>query len=107
MVADVKQSIEKEKKNGGKSHEGPQQSVAMVKYHRKEIRVCVCACAWAYFVLECVCDPHTAECSRKQPARVPGCRSWVIEMRNPCSLRESEISYSRLNADVSQWRRRQ
>ncbi|CAB1460352.1 unnamed protein product [Pleuronectes platessa] len=31
-----------------------------------------------------------------------GCRSRVIEMRKPCSLKDSEISYSRPNADVSE-----
>lgn len=35
------------------------------------------------------------------------CGSWVTETRKPCSLKDSEISYSCPNGDVSECKRRQ
>lgn len=87
-----------------RSHEGPYWALPRSSTSRRRCaymclhgRTFVSVHLWS---THCWAKPETVH----SPA---WCRSWVIEMRKPCSLKDSEISYSRLNGDVSECKRRQ
>ena len=68
---------------------------------------CMCVCVYGHTLcFPRICDPHMAEHSRKLCTWEPGVGVGLLT-RKPCSLKDSEISYSRLNGDVSECKRRQ